>query len=102
MNSKGKPGSALDELIGEVRNAGARGVSCTYFLDVVDLYDARNALVHAGRLGLSARQGSQATWFIPAWLLRPVLRWFAGHPDAELTELDAQIAALSPAIGRQQ
>ena len=34
------------------------------------------------------------TWFIAALLLGPVLAWFASHPDSNLSELDAEIAAL--------
>jgi hypothetical protein len=94
LDRRGKPGPGLQAFMGEVRNAGARGVSCTYFCDVLKIYDDRNALVHGGRLGLNHRQESQATWFIAAYLLHPVLTWFAQHPEADLAELDREIAAL--------
>jgi hypothetical protein len=56
--------------------------------------------VHEGTLGLSADQESGATWFIAARLLHHVLTWFAGHPDDDLTELDAQIAAMNLAAAQ--
>src|ERR1022692_4684650 len=52
---------------------------------------------HGGHLGLTANEESHATWFIAAWLLRPVLRWFSQHPAADLTDLDDEIAALPTA-----
>ena len=59
-------------------------------------YDARNTIVHAGRLGISAGEEGQATWYLASWLLRPVLTWFAEHPAAELADLDAEIASPPP------
>jgi hypothetical protein len=63
-------------------------------MDVLDLYGARNEIVHEGRLGLSADQESQASWFITTWLFQRLLIWFAAHPQADLATLDAEIAAL--------
>ena len=37
---------------------------CTQFFDVVELYDARNKIVHGGSLGLTESQESQAARFI--------------------------------------
>jgi hypothetical protein len=51
-------------------------------------------IIRSGSFGLTHRQEGQATWLIAAYLLHPVLTWFAQHPDAELTELDREIAAL--------
>jgi hypothetical protein len=92
LGAGGQPRKELKELIADVY-AGRVG-PCTQFFDVLDLYDARNRIVHGGRLGLTERQQSQATWFIASWLLRQVLEWFAGHPDAELSALDAEIASV--------
>lgn len=75
---------------------------CTQFFDVVELYDARNKIVHGGSLGLTESQESQAARFIAAWLLRPVLQWFAEHPDADLSELYKEIAALHAASSRPE
>src|SRR5258708_643113 len=75
LTSNGQPGPDLRQLIKEVRGAGARGLYCTHFFDVIGLYDARSALLHGGRLGLSDRQEGQATWFVPSYLLRPVFTW---------------------------
>jgi hypothetical protein len=92
LSARGEPGPDLKRLIADI-NAGKLR-PCTQFFDVVGLYDARNQIVHGGSLGLTEAQESQATWFIAAWLLRPVLRWFAEHPDASLSKLDEEIAAL--------
>jgi len=64
------------------------------FFDLLDLYDDRNQIVHNGGLDLSPEQEGPATWFIASWLLKPVLTWFAEHPHADLSELDAQIGSL--------
>jgi Apea-like HEPN len=93
LRARGEPGSVLEQLIADINAGNIR--PCTQFFDVVGLYDARNQIVHGGSLGLTEAQESQATWFIAAWLLRPVLTWFAEHPDAELPELDEEITALS-------
>ena len=95
LRARGQPGPDLERLIGDIKAGNVR--PCTQFFDVVGLYDARNQIVHGGSLGLSESQESQATWFIAAWLLRPVLRWFAEHPDADLPELDKEIASLPAA-----
>jgi hypothetical protein len=94
LSTAGKPGPELDQVLRDMRKTGG-GIRCSYFLDVIDLYDARSEMVHTGRLGLTESQESHATWFIAAWLLRPALTWFAGHPTAELTELDGEIASLA-------
>ena len=70
---------------------------CSQYFTVLALYDARSTIVHEGKLGLSADQEDSATWFIAAQLPHRVLTWFARHPDADLTELDTQIAALRSA-----
>jgi hypothetical protein len=61
---------------------------CTEFFRVLDLFDARNRIVHGGRLGLTESEQHNATWYISRGLLPQVLRWFADHPAAELAELD--------------
>ncbi len=96
LDRKGKPGAALDEVMRVVAESGARGTACTYFFDVLRLYNTRNAIVHGNRpdLDLTHRGVDRAAWFIVAYLLHPVLSWFAQHPDAELTALDEEIAAL--------
>jgi proteasome lid subunit RPN8/RPN11 len=69
-----------------------RATPCTRFFQVCRIYDARNELVHRGRLPTESKRPD--TWFIAAHLLRPVLAWFASHPDSDLSELDADISAL--------
>jgi hypothetical protein len=94
LDRQGRPGTALKGVMEEIGEAGARGIACTYFFDMLSVYEARNTLVHGGKLGLTHRQESKATWFIATYLLHPVLTWFAQHPDAEMAELDREIAAL--------
>lgn len=96
LSRQGQPGKELEKLIKDIRDG--QTARCSQFLDVLDLYDARNSLVHGGRIGLTESQQTQATWFIANWLLPQVLAWFADHPDAALTELDAEVASL-PASG---
>jgi hypothetical protein len=70
---------------------------CTQFFDMLDLYDARNDIVHGGKIEPSAYHGDLDTWFIGAILLQPVLEWFAANPGAELDQLHAEIAAMPAA-----
>jgi hypothetical protein len=93
LNTRGQPQQELRELI-EAVDTGQM-TPCTEFFRVLDLFDARNAMVHGGRLGLGQKEQNAATWHISRWLLPQVLRWFADHPGAELAELDAQIAGVS-------
>lgn len=93
LTTRGRPQRELRELIDAVET-GQMG-PCTEFFRVLDLFAARNRIVHGGRLGLPEKTQSGATWFISRWLLPQTLRWFADHPDAELAELDAEIAALA-------
>lgn len=95
MDGKGRPGPDLAKITrGGRQGAYDDGIYCSQFFDVLDLYDDRNDIVHHGQLGLTQRDEGQASWFIASWLLQPVLRWFSEHPQAELAELDAEIAAL--------
>jgi hypothetical protein len=93
LNSRGQPLQSLQGLIAAVNSGQAS--PCTEFFRVLDLFDARNRIVHGGRIGLKEGEQSAATWFISRYLLPQVLRWFADHPDVELAELDADIAALA-------
>jgi hypothetical protein len=96
LDNNGFPGTALRQLINDVESGTAPNMYCSQFFDVLDLYDARNTMVHTGRLGISAREEGQATWYLAVWFLRPVLTWFAEHPGAELADLDTEIAARPP------
>ena len=88
LRIRGEPGPDLKRLIADIDAGSVR--PCTQFFDVVGLYDARNEIVHGGSLGLTESQENQATWFIAAWLLRPVLRWFSDpNPRVEREMLAA-------------
>lgn len=95
LRANGTPGAELGQLLSDIRAGNTR--PCSQFFNVLALYKARNKIVHEGRLGLSSDQENHATWFIAARLLHRVLTWFAQHPHADLTELDAQIATLPTA-----
>ena len=95
LMASGQPGTELKRLMSDVKEGAF--TPCTQFFGVLRLYDDRNEIVHGGHLGLTANEESHATWFIAAWLLRPVLRWFSQHPAADLTDLDDEIAALPTA-----
>jgi hypothetical protein len=86
----GAPGPQLQRVLRDMR--AGRANPCTRFFEVCHIYDARNEIVHRGRLPADSKR--PATWFIAALLLGPVLAWFASHPDSDLSELDADIAAL--------
>ena len=88
LNSNGT-NPELVQLVSNMRAGNSR--PCSRFLNVLNLYEARNKIVHEGKLGLSYDQ-QHATWFIAARLLHRVLTWFAAHPHADLTELDTEIA----------
>ena len=87
---QGAPGHQLRAVLRDMREG--RSNPCTTFFEVCHLYDARNEIVHRGRLPVSSKRPD--TWFIAALLLGPVLTWFASHPTSDLSELDAEIAAL--------
>jgi hypothetical protein len=98
LRPSGAPDAELVRLLSEMRAGNAH--PCSQYFDVLAFYDARSTIVHEGTLGLSADQENGATWFIAARLLHRVLTWFAGHPDDDLTELDAQIAAMNLAAAQ--
>jgi hypothetical protein len=87
---RGAPGPELQRVLRDMR--AGRVNPCTRFFEVCHICNARNEIVHRGRLPADSKRPD--TWFIAALLLGPVLAWFAGHPDSDLSELDAEIAAL--------
>jgi hypothetical protein len=87
---RGVPGPELQRALADMK--AGRAVRCSRFFQVCRIYEARNEIVHRGRLPVGGNRPS--TWFIAALLLSPVLTWFASHPDSDLSELDADIAAL--------
>lgn len=97
IDHRGSPGPELGKRIRDV-NAGLIALDCSQFFDVLDLYQARNKIVHGGRIGMTSDIEGPATWFIASWLLRPLLAWYSRHPQSDLAELDAEIAAV-PAKG---
>jgi hypothetical protein len=49
LSARGQPQQELRELIGAVDSGQVS--PCTEFFRVLDLFDARNGIVHGGRLG---------------------------------------------------
>lgn len=95
INTRGQPETDLDRIIrGGRQQAYDDNVYCSEFFDLIGLYDDRNAVVHEGKLDLTANEEGTATWFIASRLLRSVLTWFAEHPESDLSVLDDDIARL--------
>lgn len=92
----GAPGPQLQRVLRDMQ--AGRAHPCTRFFQVCRIYDARNEIVHRGRLPANWQRPD--TWFIAAHLLSPVLAWFASHPDSDLSELDDEIAALPTPPGQ--
>lgn len=90
LSARGKPGPELQRLIRDARAGTVPG--CSQFLDVLDIYEGRNTIVHEGRLQPTVFEPRPDTSFIEHALLKPALTWFSEHLGAELTELDTEIA----------
>ena len=89
LTTRGQPQQKLRELIDAVDSGQMN--PCTEFFRVLDLFAARNRIVHGGRLGLTEKEQSGATWFISKWLLPQVLRfWVAVRGSPSLS--DAEMA----------
>jgi len=80
----------LERLIRDARAGTAPG--CTQFLDVLEIYEALNSIVHEGRLKPTIFESRPDTRFIEHALLKPALTWFSEHLDDELTVLNREIA----------
>jgi len=80
----------LERLIRDARAGTAPG--CRQFLDILDIYEGRNTIVHEGRLRPTIFEVHPDAGFIEHALLKPALTWFSEHLEAELTELDTEIA----------
>jgi hypothetical protein len=90
LRARGWPGPELEQLIRDARAGTVPG--CRQFLGVLDIYESRNTIVHEGRLRPTIFEPRPDTRFIEQALLKPTLRWFSEHLEAELTELDTEIA----------
>jgi hypothetical protein len=99
LGARGYPGKDLDQLIRDARAGTAP--ACSRFLEVLDIYDARNLIVHQGRYRPTIFEARPNTGFIEHDLMRPTLRWFSGQLAGGLTELDKEIASpqVAPARG---
>jgi hypothetical protein len=85
-----------------VRDARAGAVpGCSRFLEVLDIYEARNLIVHQGRYKPTIFEPRPDTRFIELALMRPALTWFSSHLAADLTELDKEIASQRLAPGQR-
>lgn len=68
-------------------------LGCSRFLEVLDIYDARNLIVHHRPTIFEPRPD---TSFIELALLRAAVTWFSSHLAADLTGLDKEIVAVAP------
>jgi hypothetical protein len=93
LRARGKPGPELERLIRHARAGTVPG--CRRFLDVLEIYEGRNTIVHEGRLRSTIFEPRPDTRFIEQAVLKPTLTWFSEHLEAELTELDTEIAQVS-------
>jgi hypothetical protein len=94
-------GGKNGELASRIRavESGEAPPECSWFFDVLHLYDARSSLVHDGWLDRGPGGRDLSTWFIGAVLLRPLLTWFATNPSGDLCQLDNEISALAGTAG---
>jgi hypothetical protein len=92
-------GQASKQLVRDARAGTVPG--CSRFLEVLDIYDARNLIVHQGRYRPTIFVKRPDTSFIELALMRPTLTWFSGHVAADLTELDKEIASQRVAPGQR-
>lgn len=60
---------------------------------MLDIYEARNLIVHQGRYRPTIFEPRPDTSFIELALMRAAVTWFSGHLAADLTELDKEIAS---------
>jgi hypothetical protein len=72
LSTRGQPQQELRELIDAV-DSGQMS-PCTEFFGVLDLFAARNRIVHGGRLGLTEKEQNRHARFISMWLPRQVLQ----------------------------
>jgi len=99
LGRKGSPGQDLKKFIDDAKAGTVPG--CGRFLEVLNIYEARNLIVHEGRYRPTIFEPRPDTSFIQLALMRPALTWFSGHLAADLTELDKEIAAHRVAPGQR-
>jgi hypothetical protein len=92
-------GQGLRQLVRDARAGVVPG--CSRFLEVLDIYEARNLIVHQGRYKPTIFEPRPDTRFIELALMRPALTWFSSHLAADLTELDNEIASQRLAPGQR-
>jgi hypothetical protein len=68
---------------------------------VLDIYEARNLIVHQGRYRPTIFEPRPDTSFIELALMRSAVTWSSGHLAADLTELDKEIASQQVAPGQR-
>lgn len=88
LGAKGNPGQELKKLIDDAKAGAVPGRS--RFLEVLDIYEARNLIVHQGRYRPTIFEPRPDTSFIELALMRPAVTWFSGHLAADLKGLDKE------------
>jgi hypothetical protein len=67
-------------------------VRCTMYLDIIDLYNARNRAVHDGTVGVDLNTVRSALYPIYRWMVPEAFRWYAACADDDVEQLDDEIA----------
>jgi hypothetical protein len=67
---------------------------CSEWHHVLDWYDIRSEVVHAGQLQAAEGEAGQAIFWLVTRLVPEVLNWLADHPETPIDDLDAAIRAL--------
>jgi len=80
----------IEALLERARSDGR--VRCSEYLDVIDLYNARNRAVHDGTVGADLKAVRNALYSVYRWLVAGALRWYATCSDDDLHTLDEDIA----------
>lgn len=67
---------------------------CSEWVETLDLYAMRSALVHGEDLQVALAQGRKAEFRVLRWLLATILEWLQAHPDDPAGDLEAAVSAL--------
>jgi|ERR1700722_963021 len=82
-----------DELIALIERARSDPrVRCTMYLDMIDLYNARNRAVHDGTAGSDLDAIKETLYPVFRWMVPQALRWYAAHNDGGLQQINDEIA----------
>jgi hypothetical protein len=67
---------------------------CSDWLQVLDCYDLRSAIVHGDDIEVSSSDAGKIEFWLLQSVMEPALEWLASHPTEPLVRLDEAIDAL--------